>query len=267
MDLSTVIGLGGGFLLILIAILSKGPLSTFWDTSSFLIVFGGTVAAFMISYPLDKIKNLMRILRKAFFEERYDVGRAIEQICELAYVSRRDGLLAMERLVDGLDNLYLKKGVLLLVDGNDPAMTERIMELEIENMVDRHAEGEGMLKTLGKYSPALGMIGTLIGLILMLKNLEDTSTLGSSMGVAMITTFYGSLLANMVFLPLAGKLKFKSDREAAFKYLILEGIMAIQAGESPLMIEEKLKTYVEENMRVKKDLESAENVQVDLNEA
>jgi len=249
MDVSSLTGVIGVFIIVAVAILTKGSAGAFLDIASILIVLGGTVAAVLTSYPIDRLKNSMKVIRKAFRDDSYQTNKTISQLSQLSYIAKRDGLLAMEKMVDEIEDEFMKKGILLIVDGSEPKMIERILSLELENMVDRHREGEGVLKAFGKFAPAFGMIGTLIGLILMLKNLDDVATLGPSMGVALVTTFYGALLANGVFLPLAGKLRFKSDQEVRYRTMVIEGILSVQAGETPLMIEEKLKTFIEQGKR------------------
>jgi chemotaxis protein MotA len=257
MDISSLTGLLGVFIIVIVAIITKGSAGAFLDIASILIVLGGTTAAVLTSYPMDKLKNSINVMKKAFKDDSYNVKKTIIQLSQLSYIARKDGLLAMEKMIDDIDDEFMKKGILLIVDGSEPKMIERILNLDLENMVDRHREGEGVLKTFGQYSPAFGMIGTLIGLILMLKNLDDVASLGPSMGVALITTFYGTLLANGVFLPLAGKLRYKSDQEVRYRNMVIEGILSVQAGETPLMIEEKLKTFMEQGKR-EEDLEEPE---------
>jgi chemotaxis protein MotA len=260
MDISTAVGLGGMILLIVAAIMTKGPIGSFWDTSSFLIVLGGTVTAVMVSYPIDKLKATITLVKKAFGEKSFNLEKTIEQLSHLSYIAKRDGLLALEKTVEDLDEEFMKKGILMVVDGMEPKSIEKILELDVENMIYRHAEGEGVLKTFGKYAPAFGMIGTLVGLILMLQDLNDVATLGPNMGVALITTFYGAFLSNGIFLPLAGKLKFKSDCETQYKIMVVEGILSVQAGETPMMIEEKLRTFLPQGQR-NKNKDDANEVQ------
>lgn len=252
MDISTILGVFTGIIVLCAAILSQGSLIKYWSMSSVLIVLGGTISAFMVSYPLDKLKSSLKIIKKAFIKETYDLDSTIEQLGELSLIAKKSGLLALEKNAKDLDNKFLKKSILLIVDGVDPKVIEKMLTLDVNNMITRHNEGIGMMKTLGKLSPAMGMMGTVIGLIAMLKGLDDPSTIGPAMGVALITTLYGSLLANMVYIPIAGKLKYKSDKEVMYKLLIIEGILSVQSGESPLMIKEKLKTFMEEKSRERK---------------
>lgn len=249
MDITSVAGLILAFILFILAIVTQGSIGSFWSTSSLIIVIGGTLCSTAISYPVDKLKGFLAIFKKAFTKENFEINQTIEILSELSLVAKKNGLLALEKYTNEVDNEFMKKSILLVVDGTDPKMIEKMLSLDLENMITRHQEGQGVLKTMGKYAPAMGMIGTLIGLILMLKKLNDPSTLGPAMAVALITTFYGSFLANIIFLPLAGKLQYKSDQEVIYKMMIIEGILAVQAGESPLMIKEKLKTFVADSER------------------
>jgi len=248
-DKSTIIGLVAGFILLMIGILIQGSLGTFFDATSIFIVIGGTFAACFASYPITTLKNSRNVIKNAFIEKKYDTDTAIEQIGKLSVTAKKNGLLALEKVVRELDNPFLEKSALLVVDGMDPDTIKEILNMDLENMMRRHEEGEGVLKTLGKYAPAFGMIGTLIGLITMLQQLDNPETLGPAMAVALITTFYGAVLANVVFLPLAGKLKFKSDQEIKYKMMIIEGIISVQAGDAPMMIKEKLQTFMETQKR------------------
>lgn len=153
MDISTAVGLGGMFLIIIAAIMTKGPLGSFWDVSSLLIVIGGTVTAVMVSYPMDKLKGAATVIRKAFGEKSFNIEKTIEQLSQLSYIAKRDGLLALEKMVEDLDEEFMKRGILMVVDGMEPKTIEKVLELEVENMIYRHNEGEGVLKTFGRFSP------------------------------------------------------------------------------------------------------------------
>lgn len=249
LDNSTVIGLVAGVVLLIIGILIQGSIGSFINAASVFIVIGGTFAACIASYPLHTLKNSRNVIRNAFVEKTYDENTAIEQIGELSVTAKKDGLLALEKVAKDLNNPFLEKSVLLVVDGMSAEVIKDILSMDLENMVMRHQEGEGVLRTLGKFAPAFGMIGTLIGLITMLQQLDNPETLGPAMAVALVTTFYGAVLANTIFLPLAGKLKFKSDQEVKYKLMIIEGVIAVQAGEAPMMIKEKLQTFMESEKR------------------
>lgn len=249
MDLSTVIGLIAGIVLVLWGILNAGELSWYWDFSSLLIVFGGTIAATFIAFPLNKVLSTLKVVKKAFSNNTYEIGLIISKVVNLANVARREGLLALEEAVEEIEDDFLQKGVMLIVDGTDPELVKNILETEIAFLEERHNEGKSIFDTMGTLSPAFGMIGTLIGLVAMLKQLDDPSTIGPSMAVALITTLYGSLIANLICIPIAKKLKLKSREEILLKEIMVEGLLSIQAGENPRIIEEKLKAFLPPSIR------------------
>jgi chemotaxis protein MotA len=158
--------------------------------------------------------------------------------------ARREGILSLEPLIKEIDDEYLKKGLQLTVDGLEPELIRDILETEIAYLEERHGSGADVVSVMGAFAPALGMIGTVIGLILMLQTMSDPSTIGPSMAVALITTFYGAILANLVFNPLAGKLRTRSKEEVLIREMILEGVLSISKGENPRVIEEKLNSYL-----------------------
>lgn len=251
MDKSTVIGLGLAILFTGGSIITSGDLSAFIDIPSILIVLGGTIASTLIAFPLDDIKNVKSVFQKAFFYDKIDPSDVIDRIIDLANVARKDGLLALEDKADEFNDEFMKKSIMLIVDGTDPELVRNILETELTFLEERHGQGQGILQTMGTYAPAFGMIGTLIGLVNLLKELDDPSAIGPNMSVALVTTFYGSVLSNTVFLPLAQKLKAKSGSEILVKELMLEGLLSIQAGENPRIIEEKLKTFIPPKTRSK----------------
>lgn len=249
MDLSTVIGLIAGIVLILWGIMDAGELSWFWSLSSLLIVFGGTIAATFIAFPLRKVLSTLKVVKKAFSNNTYEVGMIINKVVNLANVARREGLLALEEAVEEIVDDFLQKGVMLIVDGTDPELVKNILETEIAFLEERHNEGKSIFDIMGTLAPAFGMIGTLIGLVAMLKQLDDPSSIGPSMAVALITTLYGSLIANLICIPIAKKLKLKSREEILLKEIMIEGLLSIQAGENPRIIEEKLKAFLPPSIR------------------
>ena len=258
MDIATILGLLLGIGFTVWGITTSGELSAFWDIGSIQIVLGGTLAATLLAYPLSSLKGVGKVFQKAFLHKEVSVNNIIVDIIELANVARKEGLLSLEEYGSKLDDEFLKKGIMLIVDGTDPELVRNILETELVFLEERHGEGQGMLEAMGAYAPAFGMIGTLIGLVNMLKDLDDPDTIGPSMAVALITTFYGSFLANVLFLPLAQKLKIRSKSEVLVKELMIEGLLSIQAGENPRIIEEKLKTFIppEQRKGVKKESES-----------
>ena len=198
---------------------------------------------------MENFFNTFKIIKKAFVRDEISPDNVIEEIINLANVARKEGLLSLEEYAENLDDDFLQKGIMLIVDGTDPELVRNILETELVFLEERHTEGQSIFETMGTYSPAFGMLGTLIGLINMLRHLDDPSTIGPNMSVALVTTFYGSMLANVVFLPMAQKLKIRSKSEILVKELMVEGLLSIQAGENPRIIEEKLKTFIPPEMR------------------
>jgi chemotaxis protein MotA len=264
LDFSTLTGILSGFILIMYAIYNGGTLRTYLNFNSFLITLGGTIAATIANYPFSKIAGLSKVLRVAFTEKSIEADDVIGTIINLAENARREGLLALEDAAYQLEDDFMQKGILLIVDGTDPELVRNIMETELVFLEERHGEGQGIFETMGTFAPAFGLLGTVIGLINMLTQLDNPDTIGSGMAVALITTFYGSLLANMLFLPLAGKLKVRSSEEILIKEVMIEGMLSIQAGENPRIIEEKLKAFlapaIRNGMSLNKNVESGEDL-------
>jgi len=254
MDIATIIGILFGIVLLIGSILIEGNLSAFWSLSSLMIVLGGTMAATLINYPLALVIGTFKVIRIAFSNHNSDPGEVINLLVNFAEKARREGLLALEAEAEVIDESFLKKGIELIVDGTDPELVRNILETELNFIEERHKQGAEIFENMGGSSPAFGMLGTLIGLILMLRNLDDPSTIGPGMAVALITTFYGSLFANLIFIPIAGKLRVKSSEEILNKELMLEGILSIQAGENPRIVAEKMKSFL--NPAARKKLEN-----------
>lgn len=244
MDKTTVIGMGAGVACIIISILLSGDLGAFYDLASIFIVVGGTIASTIVSFPGKMLKSLKTVYTMAFKEKNIDLNEDIELIIKVANVARREGLLALEDAVGEVENPFLQKGIMLIVDGADGELVKNILETEISFIQERHIQGQNIINSMAAYAPAYGMIGTLIGLILMLKNLSDSAALGPNMAVALITTFYGVVLANLVFTPISKKLKVQSDQEALQKGLYMEGLLSIQDGENPRIIKDKLQAFI-----------------------
>lgn len=249
MDISTVLGLLLGVVFIIGGIITSGQIDSYIHIPSIIIVLGGTIASTLASFPLKNFLNTSRVIKKAFSYKETSPDEVIEEIISLANIARKEGLLALEEYAEELQDDFLQKGIMLIVDGTDPELVRNILETELTFLEERHMDGQSIFETMGTYAPAFGMIGTLIGLINMLKHLDDPSMIGPNMSVALVTTFYGSILANVVFLPLARKLKIRSKSEVLVKELTVEGLLSIQAGENPRIIEEKLKTFIPPEMR------------------
>ncbi len=263
-DYSTLVGVFSGIVMITYAIYNGGTIRTYLNLNSFLITFGGTLAATIANYPFAKISGLIKVLKVAFTEKLMEPSEVIRTIINLAETARREGLLALEDAAYQLKDEFLQKGILLIVDGADPELVRNIMETELAFLEERHGEGQGIFETMGTFAPAFGLLGTVIGLINMLTQLDNPDTIGAGMAVALVTTFYGSFLANVVFLPLAGKLKVRSSEEILIKEVMIEGMLSIQAGENPRIIEEKLKAFLapalRNDMNSNKNAESGEDL-------
>lgn len=259
-DIATLLGAVFGIVIIVVSILFQGNLSAFWSVSSLFIVLGGTLAATLINFPLPQVVGTVKIMRIAFNNHPTEPGEIIGTLVAFAEKARREGLLALEAEAEVLDEPYLKKGIELIVDGTDPELVRNILETELNFVEERHKQGAYIFESMGASAPAFGMLGTLIGLILMLTKLDDPSAIGPGMAVALITTFYGSLFANLFFLPIAGKLKIRSGEEILNKELMLEGILSIQAGENPRIVAEKMKSFL--NPIARKKLEQKDDGEV-----
>jgi chemotaxis protein MotA len=245
MDVGTLIGLTLAFAMITSSIvMGGGNFSAFWDSTSLLVVLGGTIGAVLTCFPLKTVLRGPRIVSKTMFHEPPNYRQLIQQIVSLAVVARRDGLLALEPKLAAISDPFVRQGMQMAIDGTRAEVIEDVLRTEIEAMAVRHKEGKGLLDQLGRYAPAFGMIGTLLGLIIMLSNMSDPSTIGSGMAVALTTTLYGALLSYASFLPMAEKLAFFSKQEIVARELALRGILAIQSGENPRIIEQKLSTFL-----------------------
>jgi chemotaxis protein MotA len=248
-----LIGVVGSLGLIIWAILMGGPLNQFIDMPSVVIVFGGTTMALLANFPLPKVVSMVAILKKTLIGSDVDPRGFIEKIVGYADKARKEGMLSLEEYAENEENDFLRKGLRLAVDGNDPALIQKILETDMEQQQTRHLQGKKILEAGGTYAPAFGMIGTLVGLINMLANLDDPSSIGGGMAVALLTTMYGAILANAFFLPLAGKLETRSREEVLVRSMIIEGVMAIQSGDSPRIVEEKLKSFLMPSVQRKMD--------------
>ena len=248
MDIATIGGLVAclAFIIISIALGQDGiaGISYFLDAPSAMITFGGAFAAIFAGNSISGFIGGLKSCKIAFKSTSDDTGAIIQKIIDLSNVARKEGLLALEDAASGLDDLFLQKGVMLIVDGTDPDLVRGIMETEMVSIDDRHRGNIGFWEDVGAMGPAWGMIGTLVGLVMMLYHMEDASTIGPAMAVALITTFYGSVLANMVCTPFASKMKSINNSEMKSKEIIIEGLLSIQAGENPRVIEEKLKSFL-----------------------
>jgi len=258
MDIATPAGMLLGMVLLIVSIVLAGGMSgigSFIDIPSGMIVVGGTLAATLVRYPLANVIGLIGIIMKTIFIKLNSPQDEMHRLIEYSKIARREGLLALENQVANVKNAFLAKGIQLLVDGTDADGLRLILGSEIEKVRQRHSLGKGIMESMGAAAPAFGMLGTLIGLVLMLQSLNDPSKIGGGMATALITTFYGVLLANLFCLPMGGKLDLRSKEEALIKELVLEGIIAIQSGDAPNLVEEKLKSFLAPKERKEKKLE------------
>lgn len=244
MDLATLLGIVSAFGLVFYAILSSSGLGIFIDVPSLLIVVGGTIGVGLITYPLGAFLGVMNVTMNVFFVRTKEPGAVIPAMVDYASTARRDGILALEGAAKDAEDAFLGKGIQLAVDGLEPRAISAILETEIEYLDERHGRGSVMFQSLGAISPAMGLIGTLVGLVQMLQNLSDPSAIGPAMAVALLTTFYGAILANMIFLPIAGKLKSRHQEEMLGMQIMLEGIISISNGDNPRTIEQKLHSFI-----------------------
>ncbi|MCH8124636.1 MotA/TolQ/ExbB proton channel family protein [candidate division KSB1 bacterium] len=249
MDLATIIGIFSGIGLIFTTIYLQGSLSSFIEVGSIFVVVGGTVAATLINYPFREILSVVGVVKNAFKATDQNPKDAIKTITEFAELARREGILALESKIQDVDEPFLKQALQLAIDGTEPDLMRSILGTELSYLQQRHDLGQGIFKSMGTYAPAFGMIGTLIGLVIMLANMEDPSTIGPAMAIALITTFYGAVLANLIFLPISGKLKERSKQEVLIKELVMEGVFSLQSGENPRIIEQKLVSFIPPKFR------------------
>ncbi len=253
MDIATIIGLVVGAVMVVFGIVSSGgveALGNFFDVPSIIITIGGSISSLITSYTLKDTINSLKSVGMAFKDPKLDPAEIIGKIIELSNVARKEGLLALEEVAGTLEDEFMKKGILLIVDGTEPELVRGILETELVNMDDRHRNVAGFYDTWAALGPAWGMIGTLVGLVNMLQNLTDSSTIGPNMAVALLTTLYGSMIANWFATPLASKMKAIGAQEYQMKEIVIEGLLSIQAGENPRVIEEKLKSFLSPGARV-----------------
>lgn len=246
-DIASLVGILLCFAMLIFGILSSAGIGGFYeylDFPSFVITFGGSFFSTMTSVSMADYIGGLKSFMLIFKAPAMDTAAMIRKIIELSNVARKEGLLSLEEAASDMDEQFLKKGILLIVDGTDPDLVRAIMETELISLDSRHKTRIGFWDTLGGMGPAWGMIGTLVGLVDMLYHMDDPSTLGPAMAVALITTLYGSILANWICGPVSNKLKADHSSEMMLKEVMIEGLLSIQAGENPRVIEEKLKSFL-----------------------
>lgn len=250
MDFTTIIGIFSGLALIVIAIMMRaGGIATFWNLPSVFITFGGAFAATLVNYPIKQVVNVFKIAAKVFTAKEEDTQELIDNFVDFAKKARRMGVMELEKDIKNIQNDFLRRGVELVVAGADQERIRTELETELTFIQERHKIGQEIFIALGTYCPAFGMIGTIMGLILMLARIEDQSQIATGMAVALLTTFYGAVAGYLIFLPIAGKLKRRSADELLVKEVIIRGVLSLQSGEIPSVVEAKLKAYLPPKMR------------------
>lgn len=253
-DILTPIGLILGLISISFAIIYAAGLTGglgFISFASGLTVFGGLIAALLVNHSMKDLKGSIQVVKQSFYQSEDQLEEEIPLFVELATKARREGLLALEQNIVEIDDPFVKKGIQLAIDGVEPELIKDILLAEITAMEERHNRGRMVVEKAGELAPAWGMIGTIIGLVLMLQTLNEPSTLGPKMALALITTFYGTILANLVFIPIAGKLANLSEEELFLKQIYIEGILGVQSGQNPRLLEEKLGAFLPPDNRAK----------------
>lgn len=259
MDITTIVGVVIGLAFILFGIVVGpegiviGKLGNFADPGSFLIVLGGTIAAVIASYPLQALKQIPKHLKIMLDGNKFNPMEYIDTLVDFAQFARKNGLLALEEKARELEDPFFRQGIMLIVDATDPDRVRDMLNNDLDYLSDRHDEGAGLYEKASAMAPAFGMVGTLIGLVNMLKGMDmdagGASTLGQDMSVALITTFYGVVLANLFFAPIGKKLRIRNNEEYLCKQIIIEGVLSIQSGENPKFLKEKLTSFLAQQQR------------------
>ena len=250
MDIASLLGMVLGFAMVIFGIISNGAsIPGYIDPASVIITLGGSVMGVLGSHKLKDFIGGFKSISLVFKDEVMDAGAVISNVINLANVARKEGLLALEEASGEIEDPFLKKGIMLVVDGTDAELVRGILETELSCLEERHKKVIGFWEKWAELGPAWGMIGTLIGLVNMLNNMEDASAIGPAMAVALLTTLYGSMIANWLCSPIASKMKVNNDLEVIIKVVMVEGLLSIQAGENPRVIEEKLKSFLSPAVR------------------
>lgn len=249
MDIATIVGVFLGFMVIVASILAGGGWQSFVHIPSLALTIGGMLCATLIHFSLGQFLAIFSVVRKTIISRIPSQTNLIQQMVNYATINRRDGAMALEQEIRKIDDMFFVKGLQMVVDGQESENIRDHMALEVQYLQDRHSTGKKILEFMGAAAPAFGMIGTLIGLVQMLRNMDSPDQIGAGMAVALLTTFYGALAANLVFIPLAGKLGMYSKAEAMAMEMITEGICAIAQGESPTAVREKMQAFVSQGRR------------------
>ena len=249
MDIATIVGVILGILVVVVAIVVGGGWQSFIHVPSMALTMGGMLCATLIHFSLPQFLGIFSVIKKTIISKIPSQSEMIQKMVNFAAINRRDGALALEQEIPNLDNSCFIKGLQMLVDGRDAEQIRDFMSIEIQYLQDRHLTGKKILEFMGSAAPAFGMIGTLIGLVQMLRNLSSPDAIGGGMAVALLTTFYGALSANLIFIPLAGKLGIYSKAETTVIEMIVEGVCAIAQGDNPTIVREKLQAFISQGRR------------------
>jgi chemotaxis protein MotA len=250
MDIATIAGIGIGMFLVVFSIVLPGAsILTYLDLPSFMMTMGGSFAALFVSNPLSQTLRFFKYMTLTFKVPHWEEERIISSLVNFSEKARREGLLALEDDLEEVEDEFLRKGIQLVVDGTDPEIIKNVLLNDLSQMQSRHAEGIKLFDDWSKLAPAFGMIGTVVGLIGMLANLSDTSSIGRNMGLALITTLYGALWANLIAIPMKSKLEGQDSAEGTVKEIMIEGILSIQSGDNPRILEEKLISFLPPDRR------------------
>jgi len=239
----------GTWVLVVWALLASGDIAMFVDVPSAILVVGASVTIVLFATPMRYVKQIVAIVKRGFFYQAEPVEKLIQDMVHFAEIARRDGILSLENSTKDIKDEFIVSGIQMAVDGTDPELIEQIMTNELDNLIERHDIGKGIFTTIGKYAPAFGMIGTLVGLVIMLKNMDNPAAIGPGMAVALLTTLYGALIANGLALPLADRLGRRSAEEVMTKTIIIKGVMAIQSGDNPRVVEQRLRAFLPPTLR------------------
>jgi chemotaxis protein MotA len=257
LDIATLIGILVSFGLVIISILMGGEGAWFLNAPSLMIVCGGTMGATLLAYPLSDVLSVFRVAKHVFMHKSQSVSELIPMITGFAKKARQEGILSFESQLEEIEDPFLVQGIQMAIDGMESSAIEDVLVTEIIYLEERHRLGADIFTTMGGFAPAIGMLGTIIGLVQMLMQMEDPSQIGAPMAVALLTTFYGTMLANLVFIPVAGKLKTRSKQEVLIKQMVLQGVLSIQSGDNHRVVEQKLKAFIAPKARLGADLEPA----------
>jgi len=257
MDIATILGMILGFAFIIGAITMHGSLKDFVDVPGAMVAFGGSTSALFVMFPMKKVFGVFGVVKKCFLTKLPEPKEELTRLTQLATIARKDGLLALEKELVNITDPFLIRGLEMVVDGTSKEKLEEVLTIELSCIQDRHAMGKKIFDQLGASLPAFGMVGTLIGLIQMLGELDDPSKIGAGMAVAMVTTFYGAFVANMIYLPMAGKLEARSKEETLLRELMIRGLVALVEGDPPRSMESKLKAFLAPKARAVAPAEAA----------